>query len=120
MTAMDEEFERIVALLERSVPLQKLDLIDSVLERFGLYAKAIAREPQASAMRTKQMQGAIEIFVRCFDQRRDYSADPVDGRPDEVFIEMLLDLGEAYDLSEYVRLSLLHAAEKIKGEGLVN
>ncbi len=117
---MNEEMKRIVALLERSLPLQKLDLIYNVLERFGLYARVIAREPQTSAMRTKQMQGSIEIFVQCLDQRQDYSADPMHGRSDAMFIEMLLDLGEAYDLSEYVRLSLLYAAEKIKDEGLVN
>ena len=62
---MDEQIGDIVLILERSAPQEKRDMVYAFMERLCLYARAIARDAQASGVQLTQMQGAIEIFERC-------------------------------------------------------
>jgi hypothetical protein len=115
-----DEIKGIVQRLEAASTAHKLVFASQFLEWFGLGARVVAREPEPTAEQVLQMQGAIEIFVRCLDQMRDYRMLPMQGRPDAVFLKMLLEMGRGYGLAGEVGGALRHATTKLESIERVN
>jgi hypothetical protein len=115
-----DEIIGIVQRLEAASTAHKLVFVSEFLEWFGLGARAAAREPEPTAGHILQMKGAIEIFVRCLDQMRDYRMVPKQGRPDVVFLKMLWEMGNVYGLAGEVGGALRHVGNKLESIDQVN
>ncbi len=109
---MDQTICEITAALEGCLPDQKIEFVTSFVEWFGLESRVVAREPKPSSQQILQLQGAIEVIVRCSDQMRDYRVQPGGGRPDAIFIQMLFEMGDAYGLSSEIGNSFKSAQAK--------
>ena len=112
--------ETVLTKLQASFPEGKVGFVRDVLEHFSLEARMIGRDDRKQEKQLLRLQGSVEVFVRLLDQMRDYALGESVGRPDAVFVDMLLEYGRAYHLEEEIRGSLFFAARKLQRRGLVN
>jgi hypothetical protein len=90
--------EQLISQLESLEPEQKYWLVQEFVYALQLFARGFAFAPEEESKQLDQLKGTIEIFHRCFEQMRSYTAGFV-GRPDRDFIEVVLKLAGDFHLS---------------------
>ncbi len=116
----DEGLEILIAELQGISAQEKVGFVRRLLDWFALEARLIGRDDRRQEDQLVRLQGSVEVLVRMLDQLRDYGLGEHVGRPDRVFIEMLLEYGQAYRLEEEIRSSLTAGSSALQRRGLVN
>ena len=95
--------EMVIAKLSELSRSERQRFVYVFLEQFSLEVRVIARYAESEPeLRLRRLEGAAELWVRCFEQMRDLAGAELQGRPDDVFVRLLGEIAETYALNSAI------------------